>query len=348
VTIDDAWLVDMCIVDLYGLIALKSLHVRTNEADTARNAKTVAELASGRDKIIATEGIPGKVIYWNGRGEDDWTRNTDCEAMFKNTIVWMITTHDIAIYNVTAFPSQVKVGQPVSINVTIANEGNTPENVTVRVYYENLTQATAFSTSIPSEPHQANAMWIEPSFKDLTHYMVGQRFNVTVWLNLTQPSYAWQIYLVYNGTILNATGCGYTAGNQSQFFKGLPTIPLGPKFGQDPSGNAYVIFAETLLGEAERRPGYGSLCWIEFEIINKPLGPYTGYLVLDPVDTCVIDPEWEEIPITLYSGVYSFGVSPPTPPTLPGLIGEQTVYLLSGENMTLTFTWNTTNVARKL
>jgi len=32
VSIDDAWLVDMCIVDLYGLIALKSLHVRTSEA----------------------------------------------------------------------------------------------------------------------------------------------------------------------------------------------------------------------------------------------------------------------------------------------------------------------------
>ncbi|MEM3011502.1 MAG: hypothetical protein QXE76_06800 [Candidatus Bathyarchaeia archaeon] len=32
VTIDGAWLVDMCVVDLYGLIALKNLHVRTNEA----------------------------------------------------------------------------------------------------------------------------------------------------------------------------------------------------------------------------------------------------------------------------------------------------------------------------
>ena len=30
------------------------------EADTARNASTIAELADGKDKIIATESLPGK------------------------------------------------------------------------------------------------------------------------------------------------------------------------------------------------------------------------------------------------------------------------------------------------
>jgi len=38
------------------------------EADTTRGAVTVAELLDGYDRIIATEGVPGKVVFWNGDG----------------------------------------------------------------------------------------------------------------------------------------------------------------------------------------------------------------------------------------------------------------------------------------
>jgi PKD repeat protein len=87
------------------------------EADTGRNAVTVAQLADGYDKIIATEGLPGKVVYWNGRGDYDWTTNVDCEAMFKNMLIWLITPV-LPVASFTWTPSIPKVGEPVTFDAS--------------------------------------------------------------------------------------------------------------------------------------------------------------------------------------------------------------------------------------
>ncbi len=62
------------------------------EADTARNAITVAEMSSGFDKIVATDSLPGKAVFWNGIGSNDWIENSYCQAMFKNTMLWFLDT----------------------------------------------------------------------------------------------------------------------------------------------------------------------------------------------------------------------------------------------------------------
>jgi PKD repeat protein len=87
------------------------------EADTGRNAVTVAQLADGYDKIIATEGLPGKVVYWNGRGDYDWTTNVDCEAMFKNMLIWLITPV-LPVASFTWTPSIPKVGESVTFDAS--------------------------------------------------------------------------------------------------------------------------------------------------------------------------------------------------------------------------------------
>ncbi len=60
------------------------------KADTARNATAVAQLTDGNAKIVATDSLPGKVVFWNGIGTSDWLNNQDCEAMFKNTLLWFL------------------------------------------------------------------------------------------------------------------------------------------------------------------------------------------------------------------------------------------------------------------
>ena len=62
------------------------------EADTARGAQTIAELEDGHDKIIVTENLPGKVIFWNGDGIDDWNYNANCTQMLKNMLLWLVDT----------------------------------------------------------------------------------------------------------------------------------------------------------------------------------------------------------------------------------------------------------------
>ncbi|MFX0091696.1 MAG: hypothetical protein ACFFBD_08020, partial [Candidatus Hodarchaeota archaeon] len=80
--------------------------------------------------------------------------------------------------------------------------------------------------SIPSELHPANTIWIEPS--SVTIANIGDKFNITVWLNVTQKSFAWQIKLYFNSTYLNATRLGYTNGNKSAFFTEFSPMPVTP------------------------------------------------------------------------------------------------------------------------
>jgi len=134
----------------------------------------------------------------------------------------------------------------------------------------------------PDEPHNADAMWVEPSEKDLTTVSVGYRFNVTIWANCSKTCTAWQFLLYYNSTYLNATGCWYTAGTSSEFFQGLGAIPVEPSFGPNS-----VLFAESCLLNL-REPGYGSLAFVEFEVIKVPSEPVTFELDISkayPEDT---------------------------------------------------------------
>jgi thermitase len=61
-------------------------------ANTALGASTIATVANGYAKIIATENLPGKVVYWNGHGASDWTTNRDCQSMFENLLLWFVDT----------------------------------------------------------------------------------------------------------------------------------------------------------------------------------------------------------------------------------------------------------------
>jgi thermitase len=59
-------------------------------ADTAKNAVSIAKLADGKDKIIVTDNLPGTVIFWNGIAIEDWLYNPDCQAIFKNMLIWLL------------------------------------------------------------------------------------------------------------------------------------------------------------------------------------------------------------------------------------------------------------------
>ena len=283
----------------------------------------------------------GKVVHiWD---QYHWG-NTDLQLMILNAMAWSPPyERDVAIYNVTASPTQVYVGQSVNINVTVANEGEVPENFTVRVYWENASERSNSSIAgIPSEPHNADAMWVEPSFTDLTTAAVGYLFNVTVAVNMTleQLVGAWQTKLLFDPTYVEAVRAGYTGGTQSNWFSGLTTLPVDPIID---NVTGYVLHAESLIGLEVDNLGAGTLFWIEFNVTFVPSEPVT--LTFDitttyPDETFVLDENIEVIPMTTYDG--TAGTSPPTPP--PQLIGEQDVYLLPESNTTLTFTWNTTSI----
>jgi len=168
---------------------------------------------------------------------------------------------------------------------------------------------------VPTEPQNGDAMWIEPSSVDLrgTSAGVGYKFNVTVFINLTIDSASWQFNLVYNKSHLNATGTGYTAGDKSDFFHNVTTIPLSPTYSTYNTTHDSVLDAESWMLGLTRGPGYGSLAWVEFQVMTVPPSGETytsmiGLVDLYPsgtMDTYAQQPDGTKIALTSYDSTYT-------------------------------------------
>ena len=182
--------------------------------------------------------------------------------------------------------------------------------------------------STPTEPHAGDAMWTEPSLVDLSTatVSVGYKFNITVWINLTLTSASWQFVLAYNYSQLNATRAGYTADTHSDFFNGLANVALAPSFGAYNATHNAVLCAESLM-LASRVPGYGSLEWVEFQVMAAPPSgqTFTSIIGLTDVypggsgDTYAQDPVGTKIAVNAFATTYRItapGGPPPAKNTL--------------------------------
>ena len=66
-----------------------------------------------------------------------------------------VLLHDIAVTGVTPLPTTVKTGEPVSINVTVVNEGTEKETFNVTVYYDDTAIGTQTVTELASDASQS-------------------------------------------------------------------------------------------------------------------------------------------------------------------------------------------------
>ena len=176
----------------------------------------------------------------------------------------------------------------------------------------------------PSEPNEANAMWIEPSLINLnvTEISIGYKFNLTVFANVSVATGGWQFWIIYENSYLNATGCGYTAGSQSEFYQGLSTLPVTPSFKPYNATHNRVEFGEIIMLPPYRDPGYGSLAWIEFEVINLPettTDVIIAFADIGGIGTYILDQNGAKIDLSAHSAKITFltGAPPPPPPPPP-------------------------------
>jgi len=131
-----------------------------------------------------------------------------------------------------------------------------------------LTLVISAHATEPTETHSANAIWIEPSTVSPS-MTVGTLFNVTVWANCSVNCGGWEIRLVYPKAHLNATRAGYTNGAKSEFFSNISTVPVAVTFASQNTTHNRVGYGESWGGMGDfRSPGYGSLCWVEFNVTS--------------------------------------------------------------------------------
>jgi hypothetical protein len=185
---------------------------------------------------------------------------------------------------------------------------NTISNLLALVIIFALLNLYAVYASEPSEPHDANALWVEPSTIDLTTYSIGSKFNVTLWANMStviSPAVGidtWQVKLYFNKTYLQALRAGYTAGSTSELFQGLATVPVTPVIDNT---LGYVLHSETCAPSWKEVPCTGSLFWIEFNVTALTPTPISFLLNITNTDTALVDNEGNIYPpnsITRYNG----------------------------------------------
>lgn len=179
--------------------------------------------------------------------------------------------------------------------------------------------------NVRADVQPAISMWVSPSTLNFTtaDHNIGDKFNVTVWANTEVNAsylntYAWQVTMTWDQSLLIATRVGYTNGTMSNFFYGHAGTSVTPVI-----QNGTISAAETLMGATEiRPPGTDSLCWVEFQILIAPTGNETlttALNITDPGSTYFLDFDLNPIAeTTLYSGLFSYAPAPPdtTPPTI--------------------------------
>jgi hypothetical protein len=180
-----------------------------------------------------------------------------------------------------------------------------------------LCSSVIFAGPQPSQPHAANAMWVEPSpiVFNTMNASIGTKFNVSIWLNMTENIFAYQIGLHYNRTQLMCTRAAYTAGNTSDYFRDHTTVSPAPAIDESELGNGSILAFETVLGyDFIPGPHSGSLIWAEFEVMTVPA---SGNLASKfdigseyPTRTWVRDPNKNKLFFTSYDANYQF-IGPP-------------------------------------
>jgi hypothetical protein len=220
--------------------------------------------------------------------------------------------------------------------------------ITILVLNSSITLAAAQ----PSEPHAADAMWVEPSTVTFNgaNGTLGTTFNVTVSLNMTETIFSWQMVMHYNRNQLKATNAGYTAGGTSEYCAGHTTISPAIVIDGSAYKNGSVLASES-LEDSDTIPGphSGTLIWVEFQIMSVPTyGNLTSQLDISSEyapggagNTYVLGPPptFTGIDFTPYNGTYTF-IGPSAPPPLSVTISANSTSIYAGQSVNLTSTVN--------
>jgi PKD repeat protein len=170
----------------------------------------------------------------------------------------------------------------------------------------------------PSHPHDANAVWIEPTalYFNTSTTTLPHLFNVTAYINVTDAISTYSVNVTVNPTQLKIIKAGYTHGVESDYFYPMTALSPGPSYG--PSS---VLIGESLYQypTLENQTGVGDLFWVELNITATPPknGKLTSEIDINNTDTWVQRPDFTLPTILKYSASYTFTspkVLPPQPP----------------------------------
>jgi hypothetical protein len=198
-----------------------------------------------------------------------------------------------------------------------------------------------------------HAMWVEPSTVNLTgdSATIGYRFNVTVWLNMTQDIYSYSIGLLYNRTQLKCIRAGFTDGGTSEYFTGHYSTALMVIDTSYLHNGSILAYEGCIAQDQIKGPRVGSLVWAEFEVVTAPSSNQSLTSKFD-ISTQYSNDTWVDniglgkIQIETFDGAYEILSSSDvsvsvSPAAVSMLVGQSQVFAssVSGGTAPYTFQW---------
>jgi hypothetical protein len=174
-----------------------------------------------------------------------------------------------------------------------------------------LVALSASRVNAQPPPYPVNSMYVVPSSVafDNTNASVGTLFNVTVWANMENGTFTWQVNMTFNPSLVQVVTAGFTNVSKSDFFADQPTTTITTPLIDNTTGNIYL--GETLLGNEFEGPNNASLFWTEFEVVSVPSSTVTdAFSITHPSDTFFLDTNLNTITVTYYDATYTFTIIP--------------------------------------
>lgn len=172
-----------------------------------------------------------------------------------------------------------------------------------------LSNGGTYTAHYGGDQWTADSMWVEPASVKLSGDLatVGNKFNVTFWLNMTENIWSYEIALHYNRTQLKCDRVGYTDGGNSEYFTrhySSAEVAIDRGFLGNGSILAYEICSSS---DYVQGPRVASLLWAEFEVVAVPSGSMSFTSKFDisteyPQETWVWDTDGNNIQIALHDG----------------------------------------------
>ncbi|MGD0160483.1 MAG: hypothetical protein ABSB89_09325 [Candidatus Bathyarchaeia archaeon] len=128
----------------------------------------------------------------------------------------------------------------------------------------------ASTNSVRAQSYPLDSMWVSPSTVSYStdNASVGTLFNLTVWANMENGTYDWQVTMNFDASVFQEVACGYTAGTTSEYFAGHTIVGPSPVV-DNVLGS--IEFGESLLGISDYVPEENaSLMYAEFNITSMP------------------------------------------------------------------------------
>gem|GEM_PF-3296166 len=181
-------------------------------------------------------------------------------------------------------------------------------------------------------------VYVDPNIvdEDSPPVNLGYRFNVTLRIDNVTDLLAWQVMVIYDSTVLNATGAWVPSWDHEYVFYGLETITPSPYFGA-----YWVLMADLLMNGEPTFQGNGTLGIIEFQVIKLPpeLGWLESPLNINNTDTFLLNSNRTKISVNKVDGLYRIRQRPPVGwDLLNRTITWATNYMLPNETSIVLFT----------